>query len=303
MTQDARHGDGFGSWSLPGELGPGGLVVSRSGDEITATLDGRMVMSMSSPTPDRPAVSSGRVVFDGREYALYAEALGGAPVRCDAFIDGLSLSTREPFADIEQRRKELNFSARVSVAEPPHVRHVSDAELGACSLVGGDRSWPLGMVVAPGLVALGVGMAALTAKSADTPGRLMVLVICWSILAAWTMVQAWATGHTHLLIGQQGMCYSAPLRRVQANWEDTGPARMHEEGGKRRVAIPVRDTGDKWLVIELPRDLDVRSEDVLGLFNLARLGRVGVDVDRDQRIQMAVKADARPRFRAWFGGR
>jgi hypothetical protein len=296
VPHDARD-VGLGTWTLPGGAGPGVLVVSRAGDWITAKLDERFVTSVPLPTPSHLAVSSGRVVFSGREYALYAEVLGsGGDVKCDVFVDGRSLSTGESFADIEQRREQLNSFAPVVTSDPPTLRRVSDPELGECSRAGGSRSYLLGMV---GHVALTLGLIALAVVSRNTSARPLTVGFA-SIAVVLAVTEALATGRTELLIGQMGFRYRRGIRRVQANWQDTGPARQDGVGDKKVVALPRRDANGTWSVTRIPNALEIPLEDVCGLLNLARFDRVGVDIDRDERIEMAAKATGPKRILDWF---
>jgi len=297
VPDDARDGVGLGSWSLPGEAGPGRLVVSRAGDWITAKLDGRFVTSVPLPTPSHLAVSSGRVVFSGREYALYAELLGGGgDVKCDVFVDGRSLSTGESFADIEQRRAQLNSFAPVVTSDPPKLKRVSDPELGECSRAGGSRSYLLGMLGHGGLT---LGLIALAAVSRNTSARPLTVGFA-SIAVVLALTEVLATGRTELLIGQMGFRYRRGIRRVQANWQDTGPARQDGFGNRKVVAIPRRDANGTWSATRIPNALEIPLEDVCGLLNLARFDRVGVDLNRDERIELAAQAAGPRRIRDWF---
>jgi hypothetical protein len=100
----------FGTWQIPGPNGPQALVLSRfSGTGcIDGLVDGRTVLSLLKPSGDRTAIASTPATVDGHQVVVYAETRDlGQTILCDVFVDGYSLTTREPISVIPHRRAAI----------------------------------------------------------------------------------------------------------------------------------------------------------------------------------------------------
>jgi len=90
----------FGVWPVPGPYGPQALALAIEPvtRDIEGKIDGQTVLYCPMPRT-RATTTSVPWPTCGHEVVVYAETLGpGRPVRCDVFVDGLSLTTGEPLA-------------------------------------------------------------------------------------------------------------------------------------------------------------------------------------------------------------
>jgi hypothetical protein len=97
----------FGFWPIPAQTGWQWLVLTsdQGGDWIEALVDGRIVVTVPRPSQICPSVTSPSETVEGHRITIYAETWDqGWSVRCDVFVDGYSLTTRESLTAIAHRQ-------------------------------------------------------------------------------------------------------------------------------------------------------------------------------------------------------
>jgi hypothetical protein len=110
----------FGVWPVPGPNGPQALALAEepATRDIEGKIDGQTVLYCPMPRMQVTTTTSVPWPLCGHEVVVYAETLGpGRPVRCDVFVDGLSLTTGEPIAvAISKRAKGLARKSPLTTA-------------------------------------------------------------------------------------------------------------------------------------------------------------------------------------------
>ena len=96
----------FGVWPVPGPASWQALTLSckPDGGTVEGRVEGQVVVRVPKPWGQRNSSSWGACTVEGHEVVVYAESWDlGETVRCDVFVDGYSLTTREPTSVIPQR--------------------------------------------------------------------------------------------------------------------------------------------------------------------------------------------------------
>jgi hypothetical protein len=108
------------SWTFKGAVAPHRLdiVTGMVGSgKMQAWLDGRLALTLDRPRALKPVVMSRPGMVDGYEMVIYAETPDtGATVRCDVFVNDVSITTGEPITVVRERAATLErqISARAA---------------------------------------------------------------------------------------------------------------------------------------------------------------------------------------------